>query len=240
MKALNMKGLSLKLLSMKRVVVPELLDTDSGTPREVEGSIADLRMFNRAFGGIHTMSRLLRRVAARKNLKELSWLDVAGSEGFVAGETRKALARSGTAVHSVILDRAPAHMDRNTPAVCGDALALPFRDNSFDAVGCSLFVHHLEAGEIVRFAEEGLRVARHALLIHDLVRHPVHLALSYLGFPLYRSSITRHDAPASVRRAYTVPELREILRQVAGAADIEIEMFYLYRMGAIVWKPSMT
>ncbi|MGC2695740.1 MAG: methyltransferase domain-containing protein [Candidatus Angelobacter sp.] len=225
---------------MKRVVIPEWLDTDEGTPGEVEQSIADLRMFNRAFGGIHTVSSMLRRVAAKRSLKELSWLDVAGSEGFVASETGKILARSGTAVHPVILDRAPTHMDSKTLSVCGDALALPFRDNSFDAVGCSLFIHHLESDEIIRFARESLRVARHAFLIHDLVRHPMHLALSYLGFPLYRSRVTRHDAPASVRRAYTVQELNDILRQVADAAAIEIKAYYLYRMGAIVWKQPGT
>jgi hypothetical protein len=85
-----------------------------------------------------------------------------------------------------------------------------------------------------------LRVARHAFVIHDLVRHPMHLALSYLGFPLYRSRLTRHDAPASVRRAYTEDEVRRILAQVAGPAGMEIERFYLFRMGVIVWKqPNM-
>lgn len=225
---------------MKRVVVPELLDTDAGTPREVENSIADLRMFNRAFGGIRAMSSLLQRVAQQRGLKELSWVDVAGSEGFVAILTRKALARRGTIVHPVVLDRAPTHMDGQLPAVCGDALALPFADSSFDAAGCSLFAHHLEPDELVRFAREGLRVARHAFLIHDLVRHPAHLALSYLGFPLYRSRLTRHDAPASVRRAYTENEMREILVRAAPNPSIEIQRFYLFRMGVIVWKQPPT
>ena len=226
---------------MKRVVVQELLDTDAGTPREVAQSITDLRMFNRAFGGVRTVSSTLRRIAERRKLKELSWMDVAGSEGFVALETRSALARSGITVRPVILDRARTHMDGRLPAVCGDALALPFAGDSFDVVGCSLFVHHLEPDELSRFAVEALRVARHAFLIHDLVRHPMHLALSYLGFPLYRSRITRHDAPASVRRAYTVEEIRKILEPVAGSAGLEIRRFYLFRMGVIVWKqPSTT
>ena len=220
------------------MVVPELLDSDAGTPREVARSIVDLRMFNRAFGGVRTMSTLLRRVAEQRNLKELSWVDVAGSEGFVAISAQKALARSGTKLRTVILDRAATHMDRETPAVCGDALALPFHDNSFDVVGSSLFLHHLEPAEIVSFAREGLRVARHAFVIHDLVRHPLHLTLSYLGFPLYRSRITRHDAPASVRRAYTETEVKKILTQAAEPASIEIERFYFFRMGVIVWKQS--
>ena len=226
---------------MKRVVVPELLDTDAGTPREVAASIQDLRMFNRWFGGIRTMSSLLRRVAQQRGLKELSWVDVAGSEGYVATLTQQSLARSGTTVRPVILDRAPTHLGELHPGICGDALSLPFRDNSFDAVGSSLFLHHLEPEQIVRFVREGLRVARHAFLIHDLRRHPLHLALSYLGLPLYRSRITRHDAPASVRRAYTAEEIAKILEPVAAASDIEIRKFYLFRMGAIVWKqPNMT
>src|SRR4051812_25374996 len=136
---------------MKRVVVPELLDTDAGTPTEVAESITDLRMFNRAFGGIHTASSLLRRVIEQRRLKELSWIDVAGSDGFVAMVTRAALARSGITVRPVVLDRAPTHMNGQIPAVCGDALALPFANNSFDAVGCSLFAHHLEPDELARF-----------------------------------------------------------------------------------------
>ena len=225
---------------MKRVVVAELLDTDAGTPREVEGSLKDLRMFNNWFGGVHTMASLLRRVAQQRKLKEISWVDVAGGEGYVATRTQKSLARSGIASHPVILDRAPTHLSARHPGVCGDALALPFRDNSFDAVGCSLFLHHLEPAEIVRFAREGLRVARHAFLIHDLQRHPLHLALGYLGMPLYRSRITRHDAPASVRRAYTVEEVQKMLSPVAAAGNIEINTFYLFRMGVIVWKqPNM-
>lgn len=224
---------------MKRVVVPELLDSDAGTPREVERSITDLRMFNRAFGGVRTMSGLLGRVAKQSGLNELSWLDVAGSEGFVAIEARNALARSGVAAHPTVVDRAPSHMNGHLPGVCGDALALPFADNSFDVVGCSLFAHHLEPDELVRFAGEALRVARHAFLVHDLLRHPAHLALSYLGFPLYRSRLTRHDAPASVRRAYTESEMREMLSRAA-PAGIEMQRHFLFRLGVIVWKQPPT
>jgi ubiquinone/menaquinone biosynthesis C-methylase UbiE len=225
---------------MKRVVIPELLDTDAGTPKEVSTSLEDLRRLNLWFGGVHTMSSLLRRVAEQRHLKELSWIDVAGGEGYVATRTQGKLAKSGITTHPVILDRAPTHLGSAHPAVCGDATALPFRDNSFDVVGCSLFLHHLEPEQIVQFAREGLRVARHAFLIHDLQRHPLHLILSYLGLPLYRSRLTRHDAIASVRRAYTADEIREMLQPVTAAGNIEIKTFYLFRIGVIVWKQPST
>lgn len=224
---------------MKRVVVPELLDTDAGTREEVAGSLADLRMFNQRFGGIHTTGKVLRKIAQERHLKNILWLDVAGGRGDVAALTRQSLLPSGIESEAVILDRAATHMNGSQPSICGDAMSLPFADGSFDAVGCSLFAHHLECSEIERFAREGLRVARHAFFIHDLVRNPVHLALAYAGFPLYRSRITRHDAPASVRRAYTVEEMRAML-QSAGATDLEIHTYFLFRMGAIAWKPITT
>src|SRR5689334_3411771 len=191
---------------MKRVVVPELLDTDAGSPEEVEGSLADLRFFNRYFGGTRTMSALLRKVAQGRQISKLNWLDVGGASGDVAIITSQNLKADGITSEPVVLDRSPVHLNHKLLGICGDALSLPFRDNSFDVVGSSLFIHHLEPKEVIVFAREALRVARYAVVINDLVRHPAHLALVYAGLPLYRSRITRHDAPASVRRAYTMEE----------------------------------
>lgn len=222
---------------MQREVVPELLDSDGGTPGEVEGSLADLRMFNRYFGGVRAMSALLRDVALGLRLKEMKWLDVAGGAGDLATLTQRSLHSSGIALDPVVLDRARSHLNGAQQNVCGDALALPFRDQAFDVVSSSLFIHHLEPAELVAFAHEGLRVARYAFIINDLIRNPIHLALALAGRPIYRSRITRHDAPASVRRAYTTDEIRKILasRQIA-APRISVQTFYLYRMGVIVWK----
>jgi ubiquinone/menaquinone biosynthesis C-methylase UbiE len=196
-------------------------------------------MFNRRFGGIRTTSELLRKIARHRGLRKIIWLDVAGGTGDVATFTRRSLSSTGIDSEAVVLDRSPTHLNGSQESVCGDAMLLPFADNSFDAVGCSLFAHHLEREEIRRFVQEGLRVARHAFFIHDLVRHPLHLALAYAGFPLYRSRITRHDAPASVRRAYTVQEMRDML-QSSGAEGVEIKTYFLFRMGVIAWKRTTT
>ena len=224
---------------MKRVVIPELLDDDAGTPREVEDSLADLRMFNRRFGGVSVTSRLLLDVATRQHLTTVSFLDVAGASGDVAMLSAEFLARHGITLKSVLLDRAPSHLNGGHPAVCGDALALPFADNSFDVVGCSLFLHHLEPEQIIAFTNEALRVARYAFLINDLVRHPVHLAVAEAGRAIYRSRITRHDAPASVRRAYTVKEMKGLLAQTK-TQSFEIGTHYFFRMGGIAWKHPHT
>src|SRR5215471_20086473 len=104
---------------MKRVVVPELLDTDSGTPKEVSGSLADLRMFNRHFGGIRTMQALLQEVATERRLKRILWLDVAGGTGDVATLTQESLRPAGIEVHPVVMDRAASHLNGKHLNVCG-------------------------------------------------------------------------------------------------------------------------
>ncbi len=220
---------------MRRVVIPELLDTDAGTPAEIRGSLRDLRFFNARFGGVRTTSYLVGEVARQAGARSLSLLEVAAGSGYVAGRTRSRLRRRGIELNPVLLDRSPAHLNGSGSAVAADALALPFADASFDLVGSNLFVHHLEPEEMIRFVREALRVCRRAVLINDLIRHPLHLFLVYAGMPLYRSRITRHDAPASVRRAYTVEEMQDMLAR-AGAARLEFSRHYLFRMGVILWK----
>jgi ubiquinone/menaquinone biosynthesis C-methylase UbiE len=137
------------------------------------------------------------------------------------------------------LDRVRTHLLRGNRAVVADALVLPFPDSSFDLVSCSLFAHHLEPSDLAHFASEALRVSRCAILINDLVRHPLHLALVYAGFPLMRSYVSRVDGLASVRRAYVPEEMRQILSSAAKPAPrVEISRHFLFRMGVIAWKES--
>ncbi len=228
---------SAKILPMQRRPTPELLDTDSGTPKEISDSLSDLRWFNRWFGGIATSRKLLSRVTRQTGKTEFSWLEVAGGDGFVPNTLRKEFERSGIRLRITLLDRAFSHLPKNgtMPKIAADALSLPFRDSAFDLVSCSLFVHHLSPEQATEFFREALRVCRVAFLVNDLIRHPLHLALAYAGVPLYRSRITRNDAPASVWQAYTIPEMRRILH-LAGPASVEAQQHYLFRMGVIAWK----
>ena len=222
---------------MKRVVTPELLDRDAGTPAEINTALNDLRRINRWFGGIGTTTHMIERVAGTTGQKRLSLLDVAAASGDVAQKARERLQCAGMELAITLLDRAPSHLRNGLPKVAADALALPFRDQSFDLVTCGLFAHHLEPPEIIQFVNEGLRVVRLAVLINDLVRHPVHLALVYAGLPLFRSHITHHDAPASVRAAYTREEMRQILSQ-SNATRVEVTASPLFRMAAIAWTAA--
>ena len=207
---------------MKRVVTPELMDTDAATPAEVQETLADLRRINRWFGGVSTTRHMLEKALAGSQPRhDLTLLDVGAGSGDVSLNAARQL-RPPAQIRITLMDRMAAHLPRNgTGAVAGDALALPFLDNSFDLVTCSLLIHHLEPQQIVQFVNQALRVARVGVLLNDLRREPLHLALMYAGYPIF-SRLTLHDGIASVRRAYTPQELKAILGNTDAAA-VEME-----------------
>jgi ubiquinone/menaquinone biosynthesis C-methylase UbiE len=220
---------------MKRVTVDEMIDTGEGSAREIAASLTDMQTLNRWFGGEATSLKLLRRVLARTGKTRLRVLETGAGFGEVPIKARNVLEGCGIQLEVTLLDRVEAHLGKGARGVVGDALALPFRDGAFDVVSCCLFAHHLEPSGILSYANEALRVANGAVVINDLVRHPVHYALAWGGRLFYRSRLTRHDAPASVRRAYTVREMSGMLG-ASRAARVEVTQHYLYRMGAIAWK----
>jgi len=221
---------------MKRRPSQELLDIDAGTDAEISASICDLQMFNEKFGGVRTSEALVRTALSEISTRPVSLLEVASGSGFVPNTVRERLGRE-VDLGITLLDRSRRHLNGHGRAVSGDALHLPFADNSFDLVSCNLFVHHLDSGEVQAFTREALRVCRTAFLINDLVRNALHLAMAYAGRPIYRSRITRNDAPASVRQAYTPAELTELVKR-SGAARISLSRHYLFRMGIIAWKKA--
>jgi len=224
---------------MQRVNTPEILDSDQCPPHEVEASLQDLSRINRWFGGVATTRALIERVAATTGKNHFSLLEVAAGFGEVPKITARQLARRGIAVEVTLLDRVRSHLLPGKRSVVADALALPFPDRAFDLLSCSLFAHHLEPADLARFAREALRVSRCAVLINDLIRHPLHLAMVYAGFPLMRSYVSRADGVASVRRAYVPEEVRGIISSACpngSAPRLEILRRYLFRMGVILWK----
>jgi ubiquinone/menaquinone biosynthesis C-methylase UbiE len=224
---------------LKRVSKPEILDGPNVDRREVELSLADLRTVNRFFGGTRTSEILFRRVIAARSLRDLSTLDVGSGSGDVPLGVASRLRRDGHKMSITFFDQHEHHLPQIDPAdpslhlATGDALQLPFAENSFDIVSCSLFLHHLEPDQARRFAEQSLRVARHAVIINDLVRSQVHYSLLHLWRPFFRARTAYLDGLTSVHRAYTPAEIQEMFK---GIGRVEVTRHFFYRMGIVVWK----
>src|SRR5580700_11728185 len=229
---------------MQRVDAPEILDSDACSPADVEDTLRDLGRVNRWFGGVATTEKMVERVARVSGSKRFSLLEVAAGSGEVPELVRQKLSRRGIKLDVTLLDRARSHLPSTanrtgqSPGVVADALALPFADGAFDLISCSLFAHHLDEQQLAQFMGEGLRVSRRALLINDLIRHPLHLALAFAGFPIMRSRVAWLDGLTSVRRAYVPQEIRSMIESAFSPETVQVEISssYLYRMGVIVWK----
>lgn len=222
---------------MRRIPQHEVLDGDSVPPEAAVESLGDLRVVNRWFGGVDTTAYLLRRAMRASGLRSASVLEVAAGDGYSIAHAARRLKAEDLNVEPLCLDRrevqAPAHCCER--AIVGDALHLAFPPASFDFVSCGLFVHHLAPAQVIAFINGALKAARYAVLINDLRRSSLHLALVYAGMPIFRSPISRSDGLASVRQAYTPEELHELMSQT-NATALEIRTRYLFRMGAIAWK----
>jgi SAM-dependent methyltransferase len=136
------------------------------------------------------------------DLRGLRVLDVAGGDGYWAGQTRKRGARA------VALDLATSklHYGRglaNAPALIeGDALQLPFADASFDRVMSICAIEHFDDGE--KALDEMTRVLAPG---GELVMSADALTLAEHWPDLFRAHCERYH----VKRTYSHQELTSLL-----------------------------
>jgi len=110
-----------------------------------------------------------------------------------------------------------AQQTRKLPEITvirGDGMSPPFGAASFDFVLASQLLHHFSDAQIIAALRTWARLARCAIIVNDLVRHP----LAYQGIRLVtkaftRNEMTRTDGPRSVERACTISEWRELFRR---------------------------
>ena len=122
--------------------------------------------------------------------------------------------------------------------VRGDGGRLPFADGSFDVVTCTLALHHFEPEPARALLREMRRVARMTPIVGDLRRSaPAYAATWVYARVTSRNRLTRHDAPLSVRRAYTPREAVALAREAGWRAPgVRREPFF--RMTLARWLTS--
>jgi SAM-dependent methyltransferase len=220
---------------VRQTGVAELMDGPVDDLDELAGNLRDIAFANAVLGGIAPVVRALRRTPARRVL------DV----GSGLADVPLALVRDGIArgvdVHVTCLDRSPqmlALARRATgehPAlsfVHADGEALPYDDDSFDVVTCTLALHHFEPDSAQALLRELRRVARLTPIVCDLRRSALAYAASWLWSRSSRNRLTRNDAPLSVRRAYT-PDEALALAHEAGWRDAQVRREPFFRMTLI-------
>ena len=216
----------------------EWMDLSGQDPALVSECLDDLRRLNRFTGGISltvfALAHLTRGLTPGAGIKIL---DVATGGGdfpraMAAWARRRGLRARilATDLSPEILGRAASGAPPGIEFAVADARWLPFDDGAFDVATCSLFLHHLEPEDAAATLKEMRRVAWRGVIVNDLVRSWV----GYLGglvVPrmMSRNPLFRHDAPLSVRRAYTKDELAALADQ-AGLGPVRFRRLPGYRV----------
>ncbi len=215
----------------------ELLDQPDLGPAETARSLRELDRVNRWLLGGLPLARTLLPLLPRGARPPLV-LDLGTGSGEVAAALARKAARRGTPVQVVGLDRKLSHLviGRRTGRphwrVVGDAAALPFRDGAFAWSFSTLFFHHFDRDANRRVLAEMQRVARGGAVVVDLRRSRLLWLLVALLVPLLGAGrVTRTDGRTSVRRAWTLGEVAELVR---GLPVAELRRRFPFRFSLVL------
>ncbi len=233
-----------------RLEVPELIDDETQPYTDFQESLRDVQRVNRFLGGTAVLLRPMKKWlrfpgSAEQSSLPLTILDVATG----SGDLPKAIAALASAqkipVHLIGLDFSPpilrfareeTQQVKMLRLLRGDAFQLPFADASIDYVLCSLAFHHFGFEGSVSALREMERVSRRGWVVNDLRRARSAWWLFRAVSRITRMNrLTRHDGPASVLRAYSLPEykaLPEALGLTVGE-DVQLYRSAFYRVALV-------
>lgn len=203
----------------KRTNQPELMDLGPSyyTHQEYTDCLYKLGIIGTLLGGDRASLRAFSKLAQPPT----SILDV----GCGGGSFTRKLAKKYPQAHVVGID-----IDQQALVVADQGaklanLTFQHRTNpelhepqkSFDVVTGTLLCHHLTDEQIIQFLQAAKMIARHAIIINDLHRHPLAYAAYWLISPLFNNRMIRHDGLLSIRRSFTRSELEGYMQQAGFA-----------------------
>ncbi len=228
-------------LSLPRIDEPEDIDDPAQPFDELQRSMADVALTNRLFGGtqtiLHHVARLLRDVPSGTAHSHIRHSDRLGRHpARPAGLGPKAWAEPDGSRRGQ-----PCRNAANGTAIClpasisvqADALALPFPPGSFDLALCALAFHHLGFEESAHVLTAMDQLTTRGFVVSDLRRDlPTLWGVQATMAALRVHPFTRHDAPASVRRAFTPPEYRKMVG-LSGVQNVRIHAHWYFRIALV-------
>jgi 2-polyprenyl-3-methyl-5-hydroxy-6-metoxy-1,4-benzoquinol methylase len=202
--------------SLPRRREPEIMDEPGLVADRHWAALAGLRRINSWSRSAEILWPSLRSLAQQIRNRPLRVLDVATGGGDVpvrlwqlAIRAKVSLEISGCDISPTALDYAAQQARESGAAVQFFALNA-LRDeipSGFDAITCSLFLHHLDEPDAMELLGRMGRAANRLVLVNDLARTRFGLMLAQVGTRLLsRSDVVHVDGPRSVRGAFTPDE----------------------------------
>ncbi|MEP6901277.1 MAG: methyltransferase domain-containing protein, partial [Actinomycetota bacterium] len=175
----------------------------------------------------------------RQDLREFSVLDVGAGSGeflrMIAGFVRKQNRKANLFGLELNERSAQAILEESKDfgeieSIRGDALNLPFPENSFDYTVCSLFTHHFTDETVVKILSEMARVARRKIFVIDLHRHQMaHFSYQIFCTAFRISPLVREDGLLSILRSF-IPDELKFLAEKANLENVSVERHLPFRL----------
>jgi hypothetical protein len=224
---------------LRYVNEPEKIDSPDQPLPDLAQSMGDLAKTNRLFGGtqtiLHHVAHLLHDAPAGTPVRIL---DIATGTADIPAALDAWAVRRGLKLTVVGVDNQAGILQiaRQGPSlrlVQADALSLPFPPHSFDIALCALAFHHFgfEASACVLTAMDQLTTR--GFVVSDLRRDRLSLWGVQAALSLGNTHpFTRHDGPASVRRAWTIPEYRKMIGR-SGVNGVRVRTHWYFRVALV-------
>ncbi len=207
----------------------ERLDVETPPREEMRRVAGYLAFVNRWLGGTRAVAYHLKGIH-----EHIRVLDVAAG----AGDMARSLALRFPNAMLVALDMSEMMLSfgEGLRRVRADGRCLPFADKSVDYVTTTHFFHHLTDDEVVSILKEFDRVARRGIIVNDLLRSRRALAWISL-FTLFANPYVKADGPLSVRRSFTVAEIRALATR-SGLDWLKVRVHFGHRFTLAGERPA--
>ena len=212
----------------RRATQAEYFDSPERSLAELAEFHARLNSVNRFFVFAEPFQQALPKWLGPDSCQSLSILDLGAGDGSLGKVLTESAAKRSWRWRFTNLDLNIRALSLNETGVnvAGSAIALPFRDGSFDLVVASQMTHHLTDGGVLQHLREAWRVARMGIFLSDLHRNPTLYSCLWLLLRLWRyPKPFWNDGLLSVKRGWRVSELRRLAAQ-AGIGGAEVSLYF--------------
>ncbi len=220
---------------------PELMDRPELDVHQHHRALTGLRRLNRASGVCRQLWRHIATLPQCQRGGLVRLLDVASGGGDVAWGLYHLARRHGVKLKILGLDVSAAACQYASTrcTTAGDAIAFEQADvtrealpTGFDAVTCSLFLHHLPSDQATQLLAN-MAAAGELLLASDLRRCVEGYALAHAAARVItRSAVVRYDAPQSVANSFSLDEM-QALCTAAGLTGASVRKAWPCRLSVV-------
>jgi 2-polyprenyl-3-methyl-5-hydroxy-6-metoxy-1,4-benzoquinol methylase len=224
----------------------EVMDQPGLDTGEHHRALAALGRINWLSGSSGVVWPPLKRLSQLYPGRTLRVLDVASGGGDVTIALAHKARSTGRRLEFVGCDASEAAIDFARRSATQRSEAVKFErlnvvnsplPEGFDAIVCSLFLHHLTEQQAEDLLRRMAGAARYLVVVNDLVRSRLSYLLAMAGTRLLtRSPIVHVDGPLSVQGAFTPAEALQLAER-AGLAGATVSRHWPQRFRLQWWKP---